>query len=204
MPRPPLPPNQRRREQARHLGGARLEVELGPDELALLDGQRREGEARAQVVRRMIASTSPMGAASVGAADALRALDEELAGELDRSAFALLASEPERRPAVVLLARVELRRDGTESRRVEAPLSEWAAVQVTHVLEVLARAGQPVVFDAAEEITTQQAAALLGVSRPTVAAMCDRGELPFRVVGRSHRRLRLADVLRARAKSTTP
>lgn len=81
---------------------------------------------------------------------------------------------------------------GPRGEPVEVPDS------VVRVLaEVLdhARRGEHVrVIADEEEITTQQAADLLNVSRPYVVGLVDRGEIPSRKVG-SRRRLKLADVL---------
>lgn len=46
-----------------------------------------------------------------------------------------------------------------------------------------------------QEISTQQAADILGLSRPTVVRLIDEGELPATVPGAVRRRLRLRDVL---------
>ena len=89
-------------------------------------------------------------------------------------------------------ARLELR-VGDESTIVDG---ETAGL-VLKLLEARGSGHTVVVEPLPEEITTGQAADLLGTSRPTVVAMVDRGELSARRMG-THRRLRTDEVLRLR------
>lgn len=57
------------------------------------------------------------------------------------------------------------------------------------------RAGRAItVAPLAQRLTTQEAADLLGISRPTMIKLLDDGKLPFEQPGR-HRRIRLDDLL---------
>lgn len=63
------------------------------------------------------------------------------------------------------------------------------------VIDTLSR-GQSVSIVARDrEISTQQAAEILGISRPTVVSLIEKGELVASVPGGVRRKLRLADVL---------
>lgn len=58
-----------------------------------------------------------------------------------------------------------------------------AAAATERMLEALAEGGGTAVVPLDAELTTQQAADILGVSRPTLIKYLDDGTLPFRTIG---------------------
>nr|WP_294527472.1 helix-turn-helix domain-containing protein [uncultured Rhodopila sp.] len=81
--------------------------------------------------------------------------------------------------------------DGTRQAVV---LSPAAAGIIGDLLATLSVTDQVAVLADDAEVSPEDAAAILGISRPLVRRRMDSGRLPFRRVG-SHRRLRLSDVL---------
>jgi excisionase family DNA binding protein len=92
---------------------------------------------------------------------------------------------------------MHLRIDG-ETEEIEVPRSAIAALDRALASVV---AGEPFsVVSAHDELTTQQAADLLGVSRPFLIRLLEEGKVAYRKVG-SHRRVDAASLLDF--KSTT-
>jgi excisionase family DNA binding protein len=81
--------------------------------------------------------------------------------------------------------------DGT---REAVAVSAAAAEIIGDILETIAAADEVTLLADDAEVSPEDAAAILGVSRPLVRRRMDAGVLPFRRVG-AHRRLRLSDVL---------
>lgn len=73
---------------------------------------------------------------------------------------------------------------------------------LARVVEVLERGDAITVVPVEKEITTQQAADILNVSRQYLVRLLDEGKIPFTKTG-THRRLRMEDVLRFKGKRDT-
>jgi hypothetical protein len=90
--------------------------------------------------------------------------------------------------------RVELRvrRKNGSGQTFALPAGATSAVHT--LLDQLRSGERVVVLTQDQELSPTQASAILGVSRPLVVLRMDRGDLPFRYVGK-HRRAKLKDVL---------
>ena len=86
---------------------------------------------------------------------------------------------------------------GPDGERLELPAEVFGVLR--SVVEAMANGQAVTVAPVHQRLTTQQAADLLGVSRPTFVRLLDSGEVPFEQPGR-HRRVRLTDVLAYRQR----
>jgi excisionase family DNA binding protein len=85
-----------------------------------------------------------------------------------------------------------------EHEQVEIPAAVYQVL--LHVLEAMQAGKAVTVAPQSTLLTTQQAADVLGVSRPTVVKLIDDGILPAETPGRRRRLVKLDDLLTYRAK----
>lgn len=102
-------------------------------------------------------------------------------------------------PKLVAGDRLELhvRDAGGKARTLPIPPSAAAAVEA--LLAHMLRGERVAVLAEDQEVSPSDASAILGISRPLVVLRMDRGDLPFRYVGK-HRRALLKDVLALKSK----
>lgn len=85
-----------------------------------------------------------------------------------------------------------------EDDQVELPETVYKVL--LQVLEAMDAGKAVTVAPQSQMLTTQQAADLLGVSRPTVVKMIDQGDLPAETPGTRRRMIKLDDLLAYRAR----
>lgn len=80
----------------------------------------------------------------------------------------------------------------TSDQQIQLPAEVYRALE--QVVDAMRRGMAVAVIPAGKTVTTQEAADLLGVSRPTIVKLIGRGELPHEMVG-THRRVPLDALL---------
>jgi excisionase family DNA binding protein len=117
-------------------------------------------------------------------------------------ADALLARESSRRLATHKLGkrssvRIQLLADSEEAETVAVPAS--ALRLFLHLLVEMSQGNAVTLIPTHAEMTTQQAADLLNVSRPYLVKLLDEGKIPCRTVGK-YRRVRFDDLMAYKRK----
>ena len=118
------------------------------------------------------------------------------------AADALLARESSRRLATHQLGRrtsirIQILEDGEEAEAVSVPAS--ALRMFLQLLTEMSQGNAVTLIPTHAELTTQQAADLLNVSRPYIVKLLDEGKIPGRTVGK-FRRVRFDDLMTYKRK----
>jgi excisionase family DNA binding protein len=106
-------------------------------------------------------------------------------------ALMAILSRPDAEPTTTL--------SGPNGERLVLPPEVFEVLR--DVVEAMAHGQAVTIAPVHQRLTTQEAADLLGVSRPTLVKLLESGEIPFEQPGR-HRRVRLADVLAYRERAS--
>ncbi|MDR0959639.1 MAG: helix-turn-helix domain-containing protein [Propionibacteriaceae bacterium] len=81
----------------------------------------------------------------------------------------------------------------TEGDEVSVSLSRGTAEMLARLIEAQSNGQEIVITHGLQEVSPAEAALMLGMSRPQVRKLMDRGALPYRMVG-SHYRIAIEDV----------
>jgi len=113
---------------------------------------------------------------------------------------AIIAREAASKLKALSLAGVDLKLRAVEKADVIVPLPTRAIEMIVDFLTAMAERKPVSVIPHTAELTTQQAADFLNVSRPHLVSLIDKGEMPHRMVG-THRRVRVSDLLAYKKRS---
>ena len=115
----------------------------------------------------------------------------------------VLAEESSRKLAKLLgrkkkELKVRIQGGSEPDESVEVPLSAFRLLR--DILIEMARGNAVTLIPVQAELTTQEAADLLAVSRPYLIDLIEKGQIPFRKVG-THRRIQFQDLMAYKQKT---